>query len=62
MSPNHRTANPKRTGQVVSDRGLGRDASVSPAAAQEWLSLLEDCFLIKLLPCSTIGTACPLRP
>ena len=36
-------------GQVVNDRGRGRDASVSLATAKGWLSLLEDGFLIKLL-------------
>ena len=35
---------------------------MSPAAAKEWLSLLEGGFLIKLLPYSAIRTACPLRP
>ena len=38
-----------RTGQVVNYNDLGRDAMVSPATAKEWLSLLEDGFLIKLL-------------
>ena len=38
-----------RTGQVVNYHDLGRDASVSPTTAKEWLSLLEDGFLIKLL-------------
>lgn len=38
-----------RTGRVVNLSDLGRDAMVSPATACEWLSLLEDGFLIKLL-------------
>jgi len=38
-----------RTGQIVNYNDLGRDAMVSPATAREWLSLLEDGFLIKLL-------------
>ena len=41
-----------RTGQVVNYRDLARDANVSPATVKEWLSLLEDGFLVKLLsPC-----------
>ena len=38
-----------RTGQVVNHQGLARDANVAPATAKEWLSLLEDCFLLKLV-------------
>ena len=38
-----------RTGQVVNYQDLARDATISPATAKEWLSLLEDCFLIKLV-------------
>ena len=38
-----------RTGQVINYQDLARDAMVSPATAREWLSLLEDGFLIKLL-------------
>ena len=38
-----------RTGQVVNYQDLARDAAVSPATAKDWLSLLEDCFLIKLI-------------
>ncbi len=38
-----------RTGQVVNYHDLGRDATVSPATVKDWLSLLEDGFLIKLL-------------
>lgn len=39
-----------RTGQVVNQDDLARDAAVSPATAREWLGLLEDSFLITLLP------------
>lgn len=38
-----------RTGQVVNYQDLARDAGVSPATVKEWLSLLEDCFLVKLV-------------
>ncbi len=38
-----------RTGQVVNYHDLGRDAMVSSATVKEWLSLLEDGFLIKLV-------------
>ncbi len=38
-----------RTGQVVNYHDLGRDAGVSPTTVREWLSLLEDSFLIRLL-------------
>lgn len=38
-----------RTGQIVNYQDLARDAMVSPATAKEWLSLLEDGFLIKLV-------------
>ena len=38
-----------RTGQVVNYHDLGRDANVSPATVKDWLSLLEDAFLITLL-------------
>ena len=38
-----------RTGQVVNYHDLARDATISPATAKEWLNLLEDCFLIKLV-------------
>lgn len=38
-----------RTGQVVNYQDLARDANVSPATIKEWLSLLEDCFLLKLV-------------
>lgn len=38
-----------RTGQVINYDSLAKDAGVSPATAKEWLSLLEDSFLIKLV-------------
>ena len=38
-----------RTGQVVNLQDMARDAGVAPATAKDWLSLLEDCFLLKLL-------------
>ena len=38
-----------RTGQVVNYHDLARDARVSPATIREWLSLLEDSFLIRLV-------------
>ena len=38
-----------RTAQVVNLQDLARDAGVSPATAKDWLSLLEDAFLLKLL-------------
>ena len=38
-----------RTGQVVNAQDLARDAGVSPATVREWLSLLEDSFLIRLV-------------
>lgn len=39
-----------RTASVVNYDDLARDAGVSPATAKNWLSLLEDSFLIKLVP------------
>ena len=39
-----------RTGQIVNYHDLARDASVSPATVKDWLSVLEDGFLIRLLP------------
>lgn len=39
-----------RTGQVVNYHDLARDAGVSPRTVREWLSRLEDSFLIRLLP------------
>lgn len=38
-----------RTGHVINYQDLGRDAMVSSATAKEWLSLLEDGYLIKLV-------------
>ena len=38
-----------RTGQVANLQDLARDTGVAPATIKEWLSLLEDGFLIKLL-------------
>ena len=38
-----------RTGQVVNYQDLARDAAVAPATVRDWLSLLEDCLLIRLL-------------
>ena len=38
-----------RTGQVVNYQDLAHDANVAPATVKEWLSLLEDCFLLKLV-------------
>ena len=38
-----------RTGQVVNYHDLARDANVSPATVKDWLGLLEDAFLIRLL-------------
>ena len=39
-----------RTGQIVNYHDLARDANVSPATVKDWLSVLEDGFLVKLLP------------
>lgn len=39
-----------RTSQVVNYDDLARDAGVSAGTANSWLSLLEDAFLIRLLP------------
>ena len=38
-----------RTGQLVNAQDLARDTGVSPATVREWLSLLEDSFLIRLV-------------
>ena len=38
-----------RTGQVVNYHDLANDANVSPATVKDWLSVLEDGFLIRLL-------------
>ncbi len=39
-----------RTGQVLNISDLARDADVSHTTARQWLSILEACFLIKLVP------------
>ena len=39
-----------RTGQVVNYNDLASDAGIDPKTAKEWISILEDSFLIKLLP------------
>lgn len=39
-----------RTAQIVNLQDLARDAGVSPVTAREWLSVLEDSFLIRLVP------------
>ncbi|MBI5202676.1 MAG: ATP-binding protein [Elusimicrobia bacterium] len=39
-----------RTAQVVNYDDLARDAGISAVTAKNWLSLLEDSFLIKLVP------------
>lgn len=39
-----------RTGQVVNFDSMASDVGVSPKTIKEWLSLLEDCFLIRLVP------------
>ncbi len=38
-----------RTGQVVEFASLARDVGISPVAAKEWLGLLEDSFLVRLV-------------
>lgn len=38
-----------RTGQVVNYQDLARDAAVAPTTVRDWLSLLEDCLLVRLL-------------
>ena len=38
-----------RTAQVVNCDELARDARISPATAREWLGLLEDSFLLRLV-------------
>lgn len=39
-----------RSGHLVNYEDLARDCHISPATAKSWLSLLEDSFLLKLLP------------
>jgi predicted AAA+ superfamily ATPase len=38
-----------RTGQLINYESLASDAGVSPATAKQWLSILEDSFLIKIV-------------
>lgn len=38
-----------RTGQVLNVVEIARDAGISPNTAKEWISLLEDSFLIRLI-------------
>ncbi len=38
-----------RTGQVLNTVEIARDAGISPNTAKEWISLLEDSFLIRLV-------------
>ena len=38
-----------RTGQLVNYDDLAQDTGVSPATVKEWLSLLEDSFLVRLI-------------
>ncbi len=38
-----------RTGQLVNYDDMARDTGVSPSTVKEWLSLLEDSFVLKLL-------------
>jgi predicted AAA+ superfamily ATPase len=38
-----------RTGQVLNVSDLARDAGIAPGTAREWISLLEDSFLIRLV-------------
>jgi predicted AAA+ superfamily ATPase len=39
-----------RTGQLINYESLASDAGISPATAKQWLSILEDSFLIKIVP------------
>lgn len=38
-----------RTGQLINYESLASDAGVSPGTAKQWLSILEDSFLIKIV-------------
>jgi predicted AAA+ superfamily ATPase len=38
-----------RTGQLINYEELARDSSISAATAKDWLSILEDSFLIRLI-------------
>ena len=39
-----------RTGQLINFESLASDAGVAPATVKQWLSILEDSFLIKIVP------------
>jgi len=39
-----------RTGQLVNYESLASDAGVAPGTVKQWLSILEDSFLIKIVP------------
>jgi len=39
-----------RTAQIINYDSLARDVGVSPVTIKEWLSLLEDSFLIRIVP------------
>lgn len=39
-----------RTGQLINYESLASDAGVSPSTVKQWLSILEDSFLIKIVP------------
>jgi len=39
-----------RTGQVINYDDLGRDCGVSAVTAKQWVSLLEDSYLVRLVP------------
>lgn len=39
-----------RTGQLVNQAALASDAGISPKTVRNWLSLLEACFVVRLLP------------
>jgi predicted AAA+ superfamily ATPase len=38
-----------RTGQIINYEQMAKDAHISPAIAKDWLSVLEDSFLIKIV-------------
>jgi predicted AAA+ superfamily ATPase len=38
-----------RTGQMINYEDMARDAQISPMTAKEWLSLLEDSFIVKIV-------------
>jgi predicted AAA+ superfamily ATPase len=39
-----------RSGQLINYESLASDAGISPSTAKQWLSILEDSFLIKIVP------------